>query len=210
MDDIRKIRLLIADDHPVVREAIAGMLGGYPDIIVVGQAGTGSQAVELFRVHRPDVVLMDLRVPQRDSARAIAMIRREFGDARIIVFTTYDGDEDIYRALRAGAKAYLVNDISPKQLLECIRAVGGGATYLPPVLAAKLVGRIGTAELTTRELGILRLMAVGKSNKEIAGMLFIADGPVKVHVTNILHKLGVGGRIEAVILALKRGIISID
>jgi two-component system NarL family response regulator len=207
MNDIRRIQVLIADDHPIVREGVAAILNRCSDIAVVAQAGTGREAVEVFRLHHPDITLMDLRMPEMDGVSAIETIRREFHDARIVAFTTYDGDEDIYRAVRAGAKAYLVKDAPREQLLECIRTVDSGAIYLPSAIAVKLAGRVSNSELTTRELEVLRLMAVGKSNKEIGGTLFVTEGTVKAHVNKILSKLAVSGRTEAVASAFKRGIV---
>ncbi len=203
------IRVLISDDHPFMREGLAAVLNYKPDITVVGQACNGHEAVELFRQHRPDVTLMDLRMPFVNGVEAIAAICAEFANARIIVLTTYDGDEDIYRGLRAGAKGYVLKDTEPDELLAAIRAVHQGQLYIPPAVGAKLAERMGSPELSDRELEVLHLMATGKSNLEVSAALLIAEGTVKFHVKNILSKLAVGDRTQAMIVALKRGIITL-
>lgn len=203
------IRVLISDDHPFMREGLAAVIDYKPDMTVVGQACNGREAVELFRQHQPDVTLMDLRMPELSGVEAIVSICTEFADARIIVLTTYDGDEDIYRGLRAGAKGYVLKDAEPDELLTAIRAVHSGQQYIPPAVGAKLAERIGSPELSDRELEVLRLMATGKSNLEISTALSIAEGTVKFHVKNILSKLAVGDRTQAMIVALKRGIITL-
>lgn len=204
------IRVLLADDHPVVREGLAALINRRPDMTVVAEAGTGREAAELFREQRPDIALIDLRMPEMDGVTAIRRIRADFPAARIIVLTTFDGDEDIYLALRAGARGYLLKDAPREDLLECIRCVYQGKTYLPSELAAKLAERLAGSELSAREHEVLQLMAAGKSNRQIAGVLFVAEGTVKVHVNNILHKLGVSARTEAVTVALKRGIVQLQ
>jgi len=201
------IRVLIADDHQVVREGLVAMIGREPDMAVVAEAGNGRQAVEQFASHRPDVVLMDLRMPELDGVAAITAIREKNPEVRIIVLTTFDGDEDIYRGLRAGAKAYLLKDAAGDELLECIRNVNRGKMCVPPTIAAKLAGRLSGSELTARELEVMKLMADGRSNREIALSLTITEGTVKAHVNNILNKMNVNGRTEAVTLAIKRGIV---
>jgi two-component system NarL family response regulator len=203
------IRVLISDDHPFMREGLAAVLDYKPDMSVVGQACNGKEAVELFRHHQPDVTLMDLRMPELNGAEAISLICAEFATARIIVLTTYDGDEDIYRGLRAGAKGYVLKDAEPDELLTAIRTVYNGQQYIPPAVGAKLVERMGSSELSDRELEVLGLMATGKSNLEISAALSIAEGTVKFHVKNILSKLAVGDRTQAMIVALKRGIITL-
>lgn len=203
------IRVLISDDHPFMREGLAAVIGYKPDMAVVGQACNGHEAVALFRQQQPDVTLMDLRMPELSGVEAIAAIRAEFANARIIVLTTYDGDEDIYRGLRAGAKGYVLKDAEPEELLSAIRSVHNGQQYIPPAVGAKLAERMGSPELSDRELEVLRLMAAGKSNLEISDALSIAEGTVKFHVKNILSKLGVGDRTQAMIVALKRGIITL-
>lgn len=207
--DSSPIRISICDDHPFMREGLAAVLDFKSDMTVVGQACNGREAVESFRQHRPDIMLMDLRMPELDGVQAIAMICAEFVNARIIVLTTYDGDEDIYRGLRAGAKGYVLKDAPPDELTTAIRAVHSGQQYIPPAVGAKLVERMGSPALSDRELEVLRLMAMGKSNLEISAVLSIAEGTVKFHVKNILSKLGVSDRTQAMIVALKRGIISL-
>ena len=201
------IRVLIADDHAVVREGLAAMIARRSDMQVVAEAADGAQAVELSRAYRPDVVLMDLRMPNLSGVDAIAQIRAERPEARVIVLTTYDGDEDIYRALRAGAMAYLLKDTPRDDLLDTIRAVHAGQKRIPPEVAAKLAERLVAPELTERELDVLKLIVAGKSNKEIGAALTISEGTVKVHVASILGKLGVSDRTQAVTAALQRGIV---
>lgn len=186
------------------------MLGSAPEFEVVAEAANGAQAVELFRKLKPDVVLMDLRMPVMSGVEATQAIRREFPDARVVVLTTYDGDEDIYRALQAGALSYLLKDMYFEELAEAIRAAHLGRRRLPPVVAERLAGRVAGSELTSRELDVLRLVAKGKSNKEIAQSLGISEPTVKTHVNNILSKLGVDDRTHAAVAALQRGIIHID
>lgn len=206
----KRIQILISDDHPVVREGLAALINRRPDMRVVAEAGNGREAVDAFLRLRPDVALMDLRMPQMDGVQAISAIREAAPDARIIVLTTYDSDEDIYRALRAGAKAYLLKDARREELLDCIRTVYEGRSWIPAAVATKLASRVGASELTPRELEVLRLMVAGKSNKEIGAILFVAEGTVKVHVSHIMEKLGTTGRTEAVSVALKRGLIHLD
>ena len=207
--DSRLIRILIGDDHPFMREGLAAVLNYKSDMTVVGQAGTGHEAVELFRQHQPDITLMDLRMPELGGVEAIATICTEFVLARIIVLTTYNGDEDIYRGLRAGAKGYVLKDAEPDELLSAIRAVHEGQLYIPPAVGAKLAERMSSPQLSDRELEVLHLMATGKSNLEVSTALSIAEGTVKFHVKNILSKLAVGDRTQAMIVALKRGIITL-
>lgn len=209
MSQEHSIRVLIADDHPVVRTGLALMLKYEPDMEAVAEASNGHEAVELFRLHQPDVTLMDLRMPQMEGVEAIATIRAEFPAARIILLTTYDGDEDIYRGLRAGAKGYLLKDASCDELLEAIRVVHAGRSRIPPEVGAKLAERMSNPELSVREQEVVRLMATGKSNQEIGTALGITEGTVKFHVNNILSKLQVNDRTQAVIKALKRGIASL-
>jgi two-component system NarL family response regulator len=201
------IRILIADDHPVVREGLSALISRQPDMKVVAQASDGGEAVEQFFLHRPDVALIDLRMPRMGGADVILAIRQRAPEGRVIVLTTFDGDEDIYRALRAGAKGYLLKDASSEELLECIRTVHAGKTFIPPAMAAKLANRLGSADLSPRELEVLNLMVDGKSNKEIGVLLYISEGTVKVHVNHILEKLGVSGRTAASVAALERGIV---
>lgn len=204
------IRLLIADDHPVVREGLAAMLNRRADLSVVGEASNGREAVELYRREKPDVTLMDLRMPEMGGVEAIATLRAEFPHARFIVLTTYDGDEDIARALKAGAQAYLLKDTPRDELLDAIRAVHAGRKRIAPEMAAKLADRLTTPELTEREMEVLKLIVAGQSNKEIGAALTITEGTVKVHVNNLLGKLGVSDRTQAVTEALRRGLVHLD
>jgi two-component system NarL family response regulator len=203
------IRILIADDHPVVREGLAAMITRRTDLTVVAEASHGREAVECFRQQQPDVVLMDLRMPEMDGVEAILTIREQTPEARVIVLTTYDTDEDIYRALRAGAKAYLLKDTPREELLDTIRAVAAGHTRVPSDVAAKLAERVSSEALTARELDVLRLIVAGNSNREIATLLFISEGTVKTHVNHILMKLGASDRTQAATTALKRGLVSL-
>lgn len=204
------IRILISDDHFLVRVGLATVINTQSDMTVVAEAGDGRQAVEMFRQHLPDVTLMDLRMPEMNGIEAIQAICREFPDSRIIVLTTYDGDEDIYRALQAGARSYILKDMVGDQLLDAIRAVHAGQRRIPPEIAARLAERMPRSELTPRELEVLRLIVKGKSNKEIAGALFVTEGTVKVHVNNLLGKLGVSDRTQAATVAIQRGIVHLD
>ncbi|BCL38718.1 response regulator [Nostoc sp. MS1] len=204
------IRILIVDDHPVVRQGLAAMINRESDMAVVAQVCNGREAVAEFRQHQPDVTLMDLRMPEMDGVTAITTICNEFENARIIVLTTYDGDEDIYSGLKAGAKGYLLKDAEPDELLAAIRVVNVGQKYIPPSVGAKLAERIGILQLSSRELDVIRLMATGKSNQEIGTALQISEGTVKYHVNNILSKLGVSDRTQAVITALRRGIVTLQ
>ena len=204
------IRILITDDHPVVREGLAAMIERRPDMTVVGEAGNGLEAVERFRSCQPDVALMDLRMPEMNGVEAITAIRREFPAARIIVLTTFDGDEDIYRGLRAGARGYLLKDAGREGLLEAIRAVHAGQSWIPPDVASKLAERVTGPDLTAREMDVLSLLAEGRSNQAIAALLFISEATVKTHVNSILTKLGVADRTQAVTTALRRGIVHLE
>ena len=200
-------RIMIADDHPVVREGFAAMIGTEPDMTVVAQARSGEEAIDLFRRVRPDVTLMDLRMPGMGGVDAIRAIRREFPDSRLIVLTTYDGDEDIYRALEAGAQAYLLKDMICDEILTAIRAVHAGQRRIPAAVGTRLAERMTALGLSEREQRVLDLVATGKSNKEIAAALEITEATVKGHMTNVLGKLGVTDRTQAVITALRRGLV---
>jgi two-component system NarL family response regulator len=198
------------DDHPVVREGLIAIIERQPDLAVVAEASDGRQAIDLFRQHTPDVTLMDLRLPNISGVDAIAAIREFRPNARIIVLTTYDGDEDIHRALQAGAQGYLLKDMFREELLEAIRSVHAGFRRIPAAVASKLADRIGIVDLTAREMEVLQLIAAGKSNREIGLALAITEGTVKGHVNNILSKLGVSDRTQAVTTALQRGIIHLN
>ncbi len=207
MKQARKIRILIADDHQVVREGLMAMLSRQPDLEVIAAVSNGASAVELFCRDLPDLALMDLRMPGLSGLDAIQAIRRRNPDARLVVLTTFEGDEDIYRALRAGARGYMLKESSLEELLNCIRAVHAGESWLPPKVAAKLANRMTSSDLSRRELEVLKLMVDGKGNSEIGEILQITEGTVKVHVNHILDKLGVSGRTAASVAAVERGII---
>jgi two-component system NarL family response regulator len=202
-----RIRVLIADDHPLVRRGLAAIINMEDDAIVVGEAGNGEEAVEQWRRLRPDVTLMDLRMPKVEGVQAIRRIRAEDPAAGIIVLTTFDHDEDIYAGLRAGAKAYLLKDVQPEELFRCIRAVHAGEAYLQPRVAAKLAQRVQEDPLTEREVQILKLLAQGKSNRAIGQALFITESTVKSHLKSLFVKLDVTSRAEAIALAARRGLI---
>jgi len=203
------ITVLVADDHAVVRAGLTAILEAAPDLRVVAEAGTGEQAVELFARHRPDVVVMDLRMPVMDGLGALVRLRREYPGARVILLTTYDDEEDVYRGLESGASGYLLKDSAPAELVESIRKVNAGRKAISPQVAERLAARVTVPELTDREREVLEYLAEGKSNKQIAKALGIADGTVKVHVANILEKLGAQGRSEAVAIAVRRGLVRI-
>ena len=204
------IRLLIADDHLVVRVGLRSMLDTQPGMVVVAEAANGREAFELFREHKPDVTLMDLRMPIMGGVEATIAIRGEFPDARVIVLTTYDGDENIYRALRAGAMAYLLKDIPRGEFLDDVRAVYSGQYCIPPAVAARLAQRLPYSELSSRETEVLKLIVEGLSNKEIGSALTISESTVKNHVNSILAKLRVSDRTHAATMALRRGIVTVD
>ena len=206
----RTIRILVAEDHEIVRDGICAIINQQSDTIVVAEAKDGEQAVELYQKHQPDVALMDLRMPRLEGVDAIAQIKSEFPTAKIIILTTYDTDEDIYRGLQAGAKGYLLKDISAEILATAIRTVDRGKKYVPPEVAMKLAERITTSELTNREMEVLKLLTKGNSNQEIGSILKITQGTVKFHVNNILSKLGASDRTQAVIIGLKRGLTRLE
>jgi DNA-binding NarL/FixJ family response regulator len=205
----KRIRILIADDHTVVREGLVSLVKRKSDMVIVAEARNGREAVDLWKQHRPDVALLDLRMPEMDGVSAIKEIRELDDNAHIVVLTTYDGDEDIYRAIKAGAKAYLLKDTARDALVDCVRKVHAGETYLPAPLAAKLAERVSGDALSARELEVLQRMAAGKSNKEIGAELFISEGTVKTHVKSIFTKLDVVSRTEALATATRRGLIQL-
>jgi len=204
------IRILTVDDHPLLRKGIAALTNAEPDLKLVAEASNGNEAIEAFRAHRPDVTLMDLQMPEAEGLEAIEAIRREFPDARIIVLTTYSGDTRVLRALKVGARGYILKGHVHKELLEAIRAVHAGQKRIPPEIAAALADHATDDALTEREIDVLRLIAGGNSNREIAERLGIGEATVKSHVTNILSKLGANDRAHAVTIGLKRGIIELD
>jgi DNA-binding NarL/FixJ family response regulator len=203
------IQILVVDDHPLLREGIAALINGQPDMKLVAEASNGQEAVAQYRLHRPDVTLMDLQMPTMSGIETIIAIRAESPNARIIVLTTYGGDVQVVRALKAGARGYVLKGHVHKALLDTIRAVHAGQKRMSPEVAAELADHSGEEELTAREIAVLRLIGVGNSNKEIAAQLGISDETVKSHVTNILEKLGANDRTHAVTTALRRGIIGL-
>ena len=203
------IRILAVDDHPMLREGIAALLASQSDMKLVGEASNGREALEQFRKHRPDLTLMDLQMPDMDGIEAMVAICSEFPEARIIVLTTYKGDTQVLRALKAGARAYLLKGLLRKELLETIRAVHAGQKRIHPEVAAELADHAIDDALTSREIDVLRLIAGGNANKLIADRLSITEETVKGHVKNILSKLGASDRTHAVTIALKRGIIDL-
>jgi two-component system, NarL family, response regulator len=203
------IRILAVDDHPMLREGIASLVASQSDMALVAEASTGREALEQFRNHQPDLTLMDLQMPDMDGIEAMVAIRDEFPEARIIVLTTYKGDVQVLRALKAGARAYLLKGLLRKELLETIRAVYAGKKRIPPEVAAVLADHAVDEALTAREIDVLRLIAGGNANKLIADQLSITEETVKGYVKSILSKLGASDRTHAVTVALKRGIIDL-
>ncbi|WP_375505305.1 response regulator [uncultured Nostoc sp.] len=206
MSQSAAIRVLIVDDHSIVRQGLAAMIENEPDMTVVGQAGNGQEAIDQYRQLQPDVTLMDLRMPQMSGVDATVAICTESARARIIILTTYDGDEDIYRGLSAGAKGYLLKDAEPEALLNAVHIVHSGQQYIPSEVAAKLIQRMNNPELSDRELEVIHLMVDGLNNHDIGAALHITESTVKFHINRILSKLGVSDRTQAVVTALKRGL----
>lgn len=206
MSDEGRIRILVVDDHSIVRAGLVAMIGRRQDMEVVASAANGREAVEQFEAHRPDVTLMDLRMPEMDGVTAIQTIRKRHPRARFILLTTFDTDADITLGIQAGAMAYLLKDTPREVLMDTIRSVHAGQRSIPPEVAVKLAEHASAPKLTPREVEILQLMSAGKSNREIASELFVSEGTIKTHVNHIFDKLGVQDRTQAVLLALKRGI----
>jgi DNA-binding NarL/FixJ family response regulator len=205
--DRTRIRVLLADDHAIVRGGVSQILNDQTDIEVVAEAADGESAVALYRRERPDVSLVDLRMPVLDGVQVVEQIRREFPNAVLVVLTTFDTDDDIYRALVAGAKAYLLKDVSPSDLVACVRTVHQGGTWVSPAVASRLVERMTRVQLTVREMAVLRLAAAGKPNREISEALNISEGTVKIHMSHLFEKLGATSRTDAVAKAAQRGLI---
>lgn len=201
------IRVLLADDHTIVRKGVAQILDEQADIRVVAQAADGKAALAMYRQERPDVALLDLRMPELEGVEVVERLRAEFPDAVLVVLTTYDTDDDIDRALKAGAKGYLLKDVAPVDLVACVRTVHQGGTWISQVIASKLVARMTRVQLTPRELAVLRQVASGGSNKEVADALGISEATVKIHLTHLFEKLGATSRTEAVAKAVERGLI---
>jgi DNA-binding NarL/FixJ family response regulator len=204
------IRVMVVEDHHVVRQGLVALLSVVDDLEVVAQAADGVDAITQFRKHQPDITLMDLRLPRMGGVDVIQRLRMETPAARFIVLTTYDGDEDIYRALQAGARAYLLKGMTSEELITTIRAVHSGKSHIPPAIAEKLAERMGTEELTPREFDVLEQIVMGKSNKEIATELQISEATVKTHINSLLGKLGVSDRTQAATAAIQRGIVPLE
>jgi DNA-binding NarL/FixJ family response regulator len=201
------IRVLCVDDPPLMREGIAAMIRDQPDLRLVAEAASGGEAIRRHREHRPDVTLMDLRLPDMSGIEAVIAIRAELPEARVLMLTTFEGDMDIQRALRAGARGYLLKSMPPAELVAAIREVHAGRKRIPPQVAAQLAEHLGEEDLTARELEVLEQVAAGGRNREIAGTLSISEETVKVHVKHVMEKLGARDRTEAVSIALRRGIL---
>jgi DNA-binding NarL/FixJ family response regulator len=201
------IRVMVADDHHVVRQGLVALLKTVPDFQVVTEAADGREAIDRYDQTRPDVALMDLRMPNLGGVEAIAQIRQKHPSARVIVLTTFDGDEDIYRAIQAGAKGYLLKGMSAEELIDAIRAVHAGKSRIPSSVAEKLADRMSGPGLTGRELEVLKGIVAGRSNKEIGNDLSISEATVKTHINNLLSKLGAADRTQAATMALQRGIV---
>jgi DNA-binding NarL/FixJ family response regulator len=208
-DGSSPIRILAVDDHPIVREGIAGLVRVQPDMVIVGEAANGRDALQQFRTHRPDVTLMDLQMPEMNGLDALIAIRNEYADAKVIVLTTYAGDVLILRALKAGAEAYILKNTLHKELLDTIRAVHAGRRSLSPEVSYQVAEHVGDEALTPAEISVLRLIAAGNANKEIADQLRITEDTVKGRVKSILAKLRANDRTHAAIIGLKRGIIEL-
>ncbi len=204
-----KIRILLVDDHIVLRMGLVTATNGEPDMEVVAEADNGAEAVRAYRQHRPDVVVLDLRMPEQNGIETIRKLREEFGDVRILVFSNYASGEDVFQALKAGASGFVVKEMSLERLLEAIRKVHAGGQYVPAEIATRMQGRV-LSQLSPREMEVLTLVARGLSNKEIAAELGLVEGTVKIHVTNILSKLRVSDRTQAILAGVKQGLIQLE
>jgi len=209
MSDPASIRVFSVDDHPLLREGIAAIINNQPDMQMVAQAATGSEALQLFRQHQPDVTLLDLRLPDMSGIDVLIALRSEFPEARVVMLTTFEGDVDIRRSLEAGARGYMLKNMPPKELVEVIRQVHAGKKRIPAEVAAHLTEYFGDDDLTEREIDVLRQVAGGNRNREIGEQLFISEETVKVHIKHIMEKLGASDRTQAVAIAVRRGIIQL-
>lgn len=209
MENLEKIRVLCVDDHPLVRKGIASLLSTESDVVLIAEASSGREAIELFRRFEPDVTLMDLRLPDLDGVTVTRMIRQEFPEARILALTSYDGDQDIYSAIEAGVRGYLLKEVVHTEVLRAIRAVHAGKRVLPPDVLERLSEHFPQITLTPREVEVLAFVAQGFANKDIASRLGTASGTIKMHVQNILAKLGAADRTHAVTIAIRRGILHV-
>src|SRR5919205_2581300 len=207
MSDPAYIRVFSVDDHPLLREGIAAIINNQPDMQMIAQAATGSEAIQLFRQHVPDVTLLDLRLPDMSGIDVLIAIRSEFPEARIVMLTTFEGDVEVQRALQAGARGYLLKNMPPSELLDVIRQVHDGKKRIPPEVASTLLEHMSDEGLTEREVEVLREVAGGNRNREIAERLFISEETVKVHIKHIMEKLGANDRTQAVAIGVRRGII---
>jgi two-component system, NarL family, response regulator len=206
----KRLSVLVADDHPVVREGLVSLLNRQPDMQIVAQACNGYEAIDKFVAHQPDIALLDVRMPLMDGVDAVMSICERYPAARIIIITSYQNEEDVYRALRAGALGFILKDAMPDELASCIRSVARRETWIPPEVGAMLARRVADRELTRRETAVLRLVAEGNSNKEIGVACDISEATVKVHMTHILDKLRVSGRTEAINVAVKKGLVHLE
>ncbi|MGJ5814439.1 response regulator [Paludibaculum fermentans] len=209
MNEEKQIRVFSVDDHPLLREGIATIINNQPDMVLVADAASGSEAIQAYRNHLPDVTLMDLRLPDMSGIDAVIAIRTEFPEARIIMLTTFEGDVEIQRALAAGARGYLLKSMPPKELVEVIRQVNAGKKRLPAEVAAQLAEHLSDEALTDREIDVLRHLAGGNRNRDIAELLRISEETVKVHVKHLMEKLGASDRTQAVAIAVRRGVIQL-
>lgn len=204
-----RIRVFSVDDHPLLREGIAAMINNQPDMVLVAQAASGAEAVRMFREHHPDVTLMDLRLPDMSGIDALIAIRSEFPSARVVILTTFEGDVEIRRALEAGAQGYMLKSMPPRELIDVIRQVHAGKKRIPAEVAAQLAEHLSQETLTAREIDVLKRVAGGNRNKDIAELLFISEETVKVHIKHLMEKLGASDRTQAVAIAVRRGIIEL-